>query len=122
HQMLEAYQPGSSGKSAPPTGSLQPVGKPLTIEGKTITRVNVVPTATEAAALPQTMVMTPVATPVFISGMGRPALQRLQDTFGRYGLVAMPGPGKVDVPEAAGATRETPLQPGAAVGAQLVDG
>lgn len=117
HQMLEAYQPGSA--KAPPssTGALQPVGKPLVIAGKPITRVNVVPTAGEAtAAVPGTLVMTPVATPLFVSGMGGRALQYLQQKLSRYDLVTMPGPGRVDVPQ------PVKLEPGSAVGAQLVSG
>jgi sugar lactone lactonase YvrE len=116
HQMLEAYAPGSGGREAG-TGSLQPIGPPLVIGGKRIARVNVVPTAAEATAVSaQTLVMAPVATPVFISGMGRPALQQLQEKFGRYGLMAMPGPGRVE------SAAPVKLEPGAAVGAQLVEG
>jgi outer membrane protein assembly factor BamB len=117
HQMLEAYSPGSATPPATSAGSLQPVGKPLVIAGKPITRVNVVPTAGEATgAAPGTLVMTPVATPLFVSGMGGRALQYLQQKLSRYDLVTMAGPGRVDVPQ------PVKLEPGAAVGAQLVSG
>src|SRR5262249_18666932 len=61
HQMLEAYEPGSSGMRS--TGTLAPAGRPLAIGGKTITRVSVVPEATPGQnAPPQTLMLAPVAT------------------------------------------------------------
>jgi sugar lactone lactonase YvrE len=115
HQMLEAFEPGSSGPRA--TGTLAPAGKPLAIGGKTITRVSVVPEAAPGqSAPPQTLMLAPVATPLFVSGMGKLGLDYVQRRLGRYNLVAMPGPGRVET------TEKPALVPGAAVGAQLVAG
>lgn len=118
HQMLEAFEPGSSGLHA--SGSLAPAGRPLAIGGQPISRVTVLPEAVAGhSPPPETLFLAPVATPLMVSGMGRAGIDALQRKLNRYNIVAMPGPGRV----APGEIERAPkLEPGAAVGAQLVDG
>jgi sugar lactone lactonase YvrE len=131
HQMLEDFEPGSSGRPTtsdrPTTNDQRPTtydlrlasshSRPLRIDGKPITRVQVVPEAVAGHnAPPQTLMLAPVATPIFVSGMGRMGLDWLNRSLARYNVVAMPGPGRAE-------TNERPeLVPGAAVGAQLIAG
>jgi sugar lactone lactonase YvrE len=120
-QMLENYRPGS----APPppsvaqSGDLSPEGGPLKLDGKLFARATVVPDrGFVPAAAGSTLYMTPVATPVLVSGMGRPGLDGFKQRLGRYSAMVMPGPGKTDLPPA-----ERPkLEPGAAVGVQMLGG
>jgi sugar lactone lactonase YvrE len=163
HQMLEDFEPGSSGRrpegsaltpspspnpgrgepQAPPTrlplsqdwergpggeggprsharavsGSLAPAGRPLRIDGKPITRVQIVPEAVPGQSVPpQTLVLAPVATPIFVSGMGKAGIDWLNRSLSRFNVVAMAGPGRAET------TERPELVPGAAVGAQLIAG
>lgn len=82
--------------------------------------MNVVANASEAqkaqaAADPTTLVLSPVATPVFASGLSEKTLGPLQQMLAPYNLRAMAGPGEVDGPAPA-------LEPGSAVAVSLMEG
>ncbi len=116
--MLECSAPGSV--TPPLVGSLVPREKVLHIGTHLISRVKIASCTTEAQALqaqsdPTTMVLSPVATPLFVSGMSDAAMAPLQKLFGRYNMEAMPGPGAVDGPA-------PPLEPGSAVAVSLMEG
>ncbi|MHB9025161.1 MAG: SMP-30/gluconolactonase/LRE family protein [Armatimonadota bacterium] len=116
--MLECTQPGSV---VPPlVGTLVPKNKVLTVGNKIITQVKVVSSQSEAATLqaranPTTMVLSPVATPVFVSGMPDKALGSLQKLFDRYNIKAMPGAGDMD-------GTGPKLEAGSAVAVSLMEG
>ena len=116
--MLESSQPGSV--DTPLVGSLAPKNKVLRIGDRLITHIDVAATQADGKELqaksgPTTMVLTPVATPVFVSGMSEKAIGPLQQMLGRYNLRAMPGPGDVEGPA-------PPLEPGSAVAISLMEG
>jgi len=116
--MLECSQPGSV--DPPLVGSLVPSNKVMHIGDRLITRVNVAATEEDGKALqakssPTTMVLTPVSTPVFVSGMSDKALGPLQQLLGRYNLRAVAGPGDVEGPA-------PPLEAGSAVAVSLMEG
>ncbi|HEU4753818.1 MAG TPA: SpoIVB peptidase S55 domain-containing protein, partial [Armatimonadota bacterium] len=111
-QMLENYRPGSTPAPAVArTGDLKPQDGPLRLDGQLFAKATVVP---ERGLVPAgaggTMYLTPVATPVMISGMGRMGLDDLRKRLGRYGAVVAPGPGKMDLPEG----EKPKIEPGAA--------
>lgn len=116
--MLECSQPGSV--NPPLVGSLVPSNKVMHIGDRLITHVNVAATQDDGKALqakssPTTMVLTPVSTPIFVSGMSDKALGPLQQLLGRYNLRAMAGPGDVEGPA-------PPLEAGSAVAVSLMEG
>ncbi|HEX2950776.1 MAG TPA: hypothetical protein VHV83_14615, partial [Armatimonadota bacterium] len=85
-----------------------------------ISRVKVAANTDDAARLqakadPTTMVLSPVASPLFVSGMSDTALKPLQKIFSQYNLQAMPGPGSMSGPA-------TKLEPGSAVAVSLMEG
>jgi len=116
--MLECTQPGSV--TPPLVGSLVPRDKVLKIGSHTITRIKVASTTTDAQALqaksdPTTMVLSPVATPLFVSGMSDSALAPLQKLFSRHNMQVLAGPGQVAGPS-------PKLEAGSAVAVSLMDG
>jgi len=118
--MLECSEPGSV---VPPLiGNLIPKNRTLKIGNHLITQVQVAANATDAKACqakadPTTMVLSPVATPMMVSGMNERALPALQKLFNRYNVRAVegPGPGQADGPA-------PPLEPGSAVAVSLMEG
>jgi len=116
--MLDCSQPGKADR--PLAGSLVPSSKVLRIGEHLITHVNVVATEAERESLqakssPTTMVLTPVATPLFMSGMSEKTAAPLQRMLNNYNLRAMPGPGEIEGPA-------PPLEPGSAVSISLMEG
>lgn len=116
--MLECSLPGAV--DPPLTGNLVPSNKVLHIGDRLITHVSVAATeqdgeALQAKSAPTTMVLTPVSTPIFVSGMSDKALGPLQKLLGRYNLRVMAGPGDVEGPA-------PPLEAGSAVAVSLVEG
>ncbi len=116
--MMECSQPGSTAPQL--IGSLVPRNRVLHIGKHMITRVEVVSNPSEARQLqakadPTTMVLAPVATPVFVSGMSEKALPSLQKIFDRYNLRALPGAGPMDGPA-------PPLEAGSAAAVSLMEG
>jgi hypothetical protein len=120
-QMLENYRPGSSPRNGAPlaSGELEPAHGPLKLDGRLFARARVVPEAGLAvAATPGTLYLAPVATPVLVSGMGRAALDEVRARLSRYPMHVAAGPGRTDLP----ANEQPRLEPGAAVGVQLLGG
>lgn len=116
--MLESTQPGSV--TPPLVGSLAPRDRVLKIADKLFTRVQVAATTSDAQELqgkvdPTTMVLSPVATPLFANGLAQQSLKPLQKFFGRYNVRVEGGPGQIDGPTA-------PLEPGSAVAVSIMDG
>lgn len=122
-QMLENYRPGAAPATASPVvaraGDLQPVGGPLTLDGKLFARATVVPE--KGLARPGydgTLYLAPVATPIMVSGAGRGALDAMRRGLGRFAPLMFQGPGQADLPPG-----ERPkIEPGSAVGVQLLGG
>ena len=118
--MLECSEPGSV--SPPLVGSLMPSNRTLKIGDRLITQVKVAANKQDAAdvqakADPTTMVLTPVATPLMVSGLNEKAMPALQKLLDRYNVHAVqgPGPGQADGPA-------PPLEAGGAVAVSLMDG
>lgn len=116
--MLECTQPGSS--KMPSTGTLTPADHVIKIGNKLISSVTIAANKDDgqrlqAQANPSTMVMTPVATPLFVSGCSSSMMNPLQKYFAQYNMRAIPGPGKAPGPA-------TPLEAGSAVAVSLMDG
>ncbi len=105
-------------KSAARPGAV-PAG--VTLSGQTIRSVALAPDPATAqawrAALPQDVaIATPVATPLLIQGLSQRTMDLARKTFSRYNLLVAPGGAAP-----AGASG-VPLEPGAALGVQLVRG
>jgi len=64
-----------------------------------------------------TILMTPVKTPLLVSGIQGRAFQQLQDKLKSFNLEVMAGGGSASIPQ-----QEISLQPGSALGVQLVRG
>jgi len=116
--MLDCSRPGAA--NPPQVGSLIPSSKVLHIGDHLITHIDVAATRADGQALqaksnPTTMVLTPVATPVFMSGMSEKAIDPLQQMLTPYNLRVMAGPGDMDGPAPA-------LEPGSAVAVSLMAG
>ncbi|MBI3910216.1 MAG: hypothetical protein HY320_04700, partial [Armatimonadetes bacterium] len=117
-QMLECYQPGGAPARVAMSGDLIP-REPLFLGGRHYERATVVPEAPLARGLPaDRLTLAPIATPVFISGMGGVGLEVLRQRLARFGLVSMQGPGRIDLPP----DQRPRLEPGAALGVQLASG
>jgi len=87
------------------------------VAGHEVTAVRVVSTQFDRAFVDDnTLALRPVTTPIFCAGFRDKTVQHLADFFGSYGIKAIAGPGnmrrKIDIE----------LQPGAAMGVQLVSG
>ena len=124
-QMLDNYRPGSApaAPSAALTGDLRPEGGPLKLDGQLFSRATVVPEPAlappgAAAHAGGTLYLSPVATPLMVSGMGRAGIDGMRRRFGRYSVLVQPGPGRAELPPG-----ERPrIEPGSAVGVQLLGG
>jgi sugar lactone lactonase YvrE len=127
-QMVENYSPGSlvPGRRASlssPThalagATLLPEGAPLKIGGRLIqrARISYQTQSDTASSDANTMMLTPVATPVMVNGLGSSAIAALAGVLEPYGLVPTAGGGKAPMRLTA-----TP-RPGDAIGVQLVGG
>jgi len=116
--MLECTEPGSV--TPPLIGSLVPKNRVITIGKRQITRVEVAANHADAALRqdkvdPTTMVLTPAATPLFVSGLPDSAMGPLQKFLDRYNVRAMEGPGEADGPA-------PKLVAGSAVAVSLMEG
>lgn len=105
--------PRPSGLSSPASTQLD---TPLNIGGEIINRIEFRGSASGQAPPKGTLVMTPLMTPLMVSGISNRGISKLADIFTPYGIVPMAGPGaKADaVP--------VELGPGSAVGVSLVTG
>ena len=113
-QMLESFEPGSSGPAVKTAGTLRPREGPLLIGGRAITKAVV---SRNGAAEPGTMLLRPVATPVFVSGLSGEGRRQLERALEKFGLTPVTGPGRMSK-----APPTPPLEPGSAIGAQLMSG
>ena len=116
-QMLEAFQPGSA--PVRQEGALKAT-QPFVIEGQRIARAEVHavgsgPTAWGRSAAPAVMTLTPVATPLLVSGINPSLMPMLRTTLEPLGLTPVAGAGGM-------AHVEARMVPGAAVGARLMGG
>ena len=114
-------------RDPPLVGTLKPADQVLAIGNRLITRVKIAANHSAAEQMeaqddPTTMVLTPVATPLFVSGMPDSALKPLQKLLDRYNVRAMPGvsrdgvgAGKMDGPA-------PPIEAGSAVAVSLMEG
>ena len=99
---------------------------PFVLDGRMIRRValgtcrpngSAAPCPSRPPAAPDdTAVAVPAATPVFVSGLGEPAIEELSGAIKPMGLLPMAGPGAVDLP------RTLPLEGGSAIGVGLMQG
>ena len=113
-QMLEDYLPGSAPVAS--QGTLTAT-TPFVVDGMRIERATVAPTASLAAQAqaPNTGVLTPIATPLLVSGMNPRTIGLLRTALEPLGLVPLAGAGAMD-------RVEMTIAPGAAVGARLIGG
>ena len=112
-QMLEEYQPGCAPKTM--TGSLRPT-RPLHIAGRRIDQAVVLPSGGfTPAASRGTATLVPIATPLLVSGGSPGMISRLRTALEPKGMMPVAGAGAMG-------TLKTRMEPGAAVGAQLVGG
>jgi len=116
-QMLEAFEPGAAPARKAASGALRPRAGEIRVAGRSFSRVVVAGDPVAAGGDAATMCLTPIATPVMVSGASREGLRRLDDLLSRHHLAVMAGPGG-----GAQAGPAPPLEPGAAVGAQLISG
>jgi hypothetical protein len=123
--MLECSQPGSV--TAPLSGTLVPKNRVITVGDRVITRVQVASTNSEARTLqakadPTTIVLSPVATPLFVNGMPDATIAPMQKLFDRYNVRVMAGPGQMDGAGAGQGDGSKTLAPGSAVAVSLIEG
>ncbi len=114
--MLEAMEPGATKPATRHAATI-----PARLGNRTITRAVTVGFGRRAEEVfegPNTIVMRPVATPLYCSGFGRRGLELMRDAFEEYGIEPMAGPGPVPPAKVV----PVDLQPGAAVGLQLISG
>ncbi|HEY3376920.1 MAG TPA: SpoIVB peptidase S55 domain-containing protein, partial [Armatimonadota bacterium] len=116
--MLECTQPGAT--RPPNRGTLVPTTHVLKIGNRLIANIKVGATASEAEQLqakadPTTMVLAPVATPLFASGLPGKGVSTLQRIFADYNLRVVTGPGRMP-------GKPTKLEPGSAVAVSLMEG
>ena len=121
--MLETVQPGSTGRLSP-HNILTPREGVVSTGHQTFTEVQIASTMEEARQLEQktdnsTMVLTPLATPLFASGMSSDAISALQKQVSPMNMTVLPGAGNVD-PKLV--SKKVKLEPGAMVGTALFDG
>lgn len=125
-EMMESYQPGSSFTTK--TASLPKPKTPLMqVAGKTFSCVRIAANAREATAMqrtaaPGTMVLAPVATPLYASGMSEQQVALLQKTLEPYNFAVMPSvtkAGLISEKEIGGPVK---MEPGAAIATGMVDG
>ena len=114
--MLDALDPKLPSR---PSGLSSPVSTPVSpirIGGKMVTRVQIRDPMSAGSAPDGTLVMTPLMTPLMVSGMSLRGIAKLAEILQPYGIAPMAGPGaKADsVP--------VELKPGAALGLSLATG
>jgi len=132
-EMLEAYEPRTRPAHPPrharraraPLDWKTPRrfvarGEPLHIAGRTFREAVVAATEEEAvlARQPGDLVLTPVATPLMVTGLGRRGLKYLQELLEPYGFEIQQNVGGGQAPP----DTKFELAPGAAVGVQLARG
>jgi len=119
--MLDSTEPGSGDIKT--TGRMIADAGGIKIGDRIFTGAQVASNAAEAMQLKgtltdNTMIMTPVSTPLFVSGMNERTLKPLQKILDKYNMIAAQGPGAggrtdMDAPK---------LEAGSAVGVSLMSG
>ncbi len=119
--MLDSAEPGTGDFKT--TGRMIADAGGIKIGNQTFTGAQVASNAADALQLKgtltdNTMIMTPVSTPLFVSGMNERTLKPLQKILDRYNMIAAQGPGAggrvdMDAPK---------LEAGSAVGVSLMSG
>jgi SpoIVB peptidase S55 len=89
---------------------------PVWLGGRTISRITVAGAGAEPAPRPDAPIAVPAATPLFVSGLGAPALESLGRILEPMGILPMQGSGPADLPTS------LPLEPGSAIGVGLMQG
>ncbi len=115
--MLRAFEKQDSHIEEESSAVAQRPNGAVELAGHKVTGVRVVSTQFDRAFVDaHTLALRPVTTPIFCAGFGDKTINHLAEFFGGYGIEAIAGPGNL--------RREidTELQPGAAVGVQLVSG
>jgi hypothetical protein len=114
--MLDSLDPKLPSRAAGMSSPLIPLDSPVNVDGKAISNVQIRGSESTEPASEGTLSMTPLMTPLMVSGMNNKGIAKLADMLEPYGVTPMAGPGsKSDVVP-------TQLVPGAAVGLSLVSG
>ncbi len=113
--MLESYHTGSS--KPPVSGTYRTASQPVRVHGQSYTQVTVARNTASKPA-PGTLTLTPLATPVYVSGLAGAQLSTLQKTLEPLNLTVMPA--AAAPPKAV--AKPVKLEPGAMVGAGLFMG
>ncbi|MBN1459133.1 MAG: hypothetical protein JXA57_06325, partial [Armatimonadetes bacterium] len=111
-QMLEAFEPGSSPVRL---GGTLRAAEPFTVDGMRVERGVVVPPGTAMNAAPGVATLTPISTPVIVTGLSPKLMEALREAMEPLGLVPLAGGGAMG-------HVDTKMVPGQSVGAQLVGG
>ncbi len=115
--MLRAFEKQGSHTEEDSSAVVQRPDRTVALAGHNVTGVQVVNTQFDQAFVDDnTLALRPVTTPIFCAGFGEKTVHHLADFFGAYGLEAIAGPGNMR------RRIDTELQPGAAMGVQLVSG
>jgi hypothetical protein len=114
--MLESYRAGAG---TPTASTSYRAMQPVQLHGRTYTQATVARTALERGFTPPgTLALAPLATPLFVSGLGGAALDTLQKAVAPLNLTVVPAP--AGPPPAA--AKPVKLEPGTMVGAGLFMG
>ena len=116
--MLEAWDPNlpkrASGYSTP-----EPLSQPVTVSGKSVSKVGIDPAGSQRDIDNGTLYMQPLMMNMMVSGMSQRGIDRLADILKPFNIRPMAGPGGSSDPSA---KANPSLQPGAAVGMGLASG
>ncbi len=115
--MLEAWD---SNLPKHPSGysSAQSLPEPLSIDGKTVRKVQIDTTGSNRSVEGDVMYMQPLMTPLMCSGISRRGIERLAEILKPYNIRPIAGPGGSD-PKS---KLKVDLKPGSAVGMSLASG
>ncbi|MBN1461426.1 MAG: SpoIVB peptidase S55, partial [Armatimonadetes bacterium] len=89
-QMLEAYEPGSSPVRL---GGTLRAAEPFTVDGVPVERGVVLPPGTTRTARPGVATLTPISTPVIVTGLSPRLMEALREAMEPLGLVPLAGGG-----------------------------
>lgn len=115
--MLEAWD---SNLPKHPSGysSAQSLPEPMSVDGKTVTKVKIDDTGSSRSVEGDTMYMQPLMTPLMCTGISKRGLQRLAEILRPYNIKPMAGPGGSDPKSKV----KVDLQAGSAIGMSLASG
>ena len=114
--MLDSLDPKLPARPSGMSSPVTTLSSPITVDGRAIRRVEIRDPGSARTAPADTLVMTPLMTPLMVSGMSSRGIAKLAELLEPYGIVPMAGPGAKADP--------VPVQfkPGAAVGMSLATG